>query len=391
MSLGFSALGAAAFGDTGTSPDVTVVPSGISLNVTQSSPTVPNVNSTGWGRGNWSDGRWGFALGTLAAVNGISLDIEIGDENAKTDVAIDVTGIPLASSINGVTAFTDVSLVSGSLSGLIQIGNAASQVNIELTAQSFDLSTEINSVTIEAIVNEGWGRSSWSDQVWGDAYSVLATGISLSAIIGNEDAFTDVTVEVSGQEIQSAITPVGTKADSDNEIAHSFLISTILDNVVVEANANVEIPGLSASIEISEVEAGTITEVPVTGITANILTGNVDTTANANVLLTGISTTGFIGDITPVAKYDVTGVSATFDLGALNIIGNALVTPTGIELTSITGLPNIIAWRDVNTGSTASWDTVDTGSSSSWETVNKGTDANWSELDKSKKLLEKAA
>jgi hypothetical protein len=208
-------------------------------------------------------------------------------------------------------------------------------------------------------VGAGWGREVWGSFVWGDNYSVLANGIGLTATIGNEDAFTDVTVAVSGQELQSAITAVGTSANSDNEIAHSFLLTGSLGSPVITGDALIELSGISATVSIGSVEAAPKQEVDVTGIQLTANLGNSDQIGNANISLTGIGATSAVGDIIPVSVYDATGLEATTSIGSVTVIGQAVVNPTGVTLTISTISPNIIAWAEVDTGTPVTWSEVD--------------------------------
>jgi hypothetical protein len=245
------------------------------------------------------------------------------------------------------------------------IGNYGEQNNATVSVSGVSASTNTGQATIDPtyLVGEGWGRDTWGNWAWGVNYSVIAAGpngISASIVTGNEDAFTDITVEVqTAGELQTAITPVGTSANADHEIAASLLISSVQGDTTIEGTALVEPTGIPASINIGDAEAGLLLEVPVTGVALTTNIGNSDQIGTATVDVTGLALSTDIGDVDAVAKYDVTGVSATFTTGTLDITGDGLVIPTGIELTANTITPNIIAWAEVDVGTEVTWSPVD--------------------------------
>jgi hypothetical protein len=156
---------------------------------------------------------------------------------------------------------------------------------------SVAISSSIGTPTIDAEIQIGWGRVTWGNWAWGVNYSVALGGIALSTAIGNEDAFSDVVVAVSGIGLLADITPVGTSGTSDNEIAHSFLLNQNLGSVSLVGTGVVQLTGISLSSAVSAVETGTLTEVPVTGVSLQTTIGNEDITGNGLVVVTGTGST----------------------------------------------------------------------------------------------------
>lgn len=318
-----------------------------------------NVTSTSWGALEWSEGAWSEQGNTSLTASSLSATTSISGVTTEADAEVTASSLLATSSPGQVTE--DISLDLPVTGIQATITNAGAVTNIGANLTGISMTSAITGVTIDDafLIGEGWGRETWGSFVWGDNYSVLANGIGLTATIGNEDAFTDVTIAVSGIELQSAITPVGTTADSDNEIAHSFLLTASLGSSVIEATALVEPSGIAATSAVGDAVGGTIQEVPVSGIELTALTGNEDAIGDANVSVTGISATGSVGDIVPISGYDATGSEITTSVGSVTIIGESLVIPTGIELTASTGSPNIIAWQEVDTGTPVTWTEVD--------------------------------
>ena len=352
------------FENWGTLGDQTIDLSSVSLSATlsQGTVTVDAELQIGWGADSWGENAWGELSGAYVDVSGISLTTNIGTISVSGSALAEPSGIAATFDEGQITQRIDAAFTVTGIEAQALVGNSEYVSKITVSGVSAQTNTGQASIDPTFLIGEGWGRDTYGNLGWGVNYSVIgggANGISINIITGNEDAFTDVVVEVTGQELQSAITPVGTSANSDNEIAHSFLLNQNLGTVTLEGHANVDVTGISQSIEIGDAVGGTIQEVPVTGVQINTFIGNEDITGNANVPLTGIALTGSVGNIIPVSKYDATGSSATYAVGQITGVGNAVVIPTGIGLTTATGSPNIIAWAEVNTGTPVTWTEVD--------------------------------
>jgi hypothetical protein len=339
--------------------DVTLTLTSLSLTSSIDSVIITGVIEIGWGGDAWGVNAWGELSGAYVDVSGISLSSNIGSVLTQANSNINPSGIELQIAEPIVVGGTSALIEQQGLSLQTFTGNE--DVGIGATVTGSSISSSIDSVTIDPtrLIGEGWGRGFFGEWAWGVNYSVELQSISLSVVTGNEDAFTDVVIDLSGFELSADITPVGTSATSDNEIAHSFLIQTTLEDVSIVGTGLVELTGIALSTAISEVEAGTIQEVPVTGVSATLSIGNEDQSGTAVVSVTGIESTLTLGDAIAESKYEVTGISASFSLGQLNITGSAFVIPNGIGLTANTITPNIIAWAEVDVGTPVTWSPVD--------------------------------
>ena len=316
--------------------------------------------ATGWGNKTWGASDWGDLSNETVLVSSVALSASIGTSTTQANSDITVSGIAASYTLPGVVAGASADVLINGISLSTVIGNE--DVGIGATVTGSSISSSIASVTIDPtrLIGEGWGRGFFGEFAWGVNYSVELGGISLSATIGNEDAFTDVVVEVSGTALSANITPVGTSATSDNEIAHSFLINQNLGSVSLVGSGIVELTGISLSTAVSSVEAAPKIDVNVTGISAQYTIGNEDVTGNGLVELSGIGATYTIGNSTAVSGYDVSGISATYATpGNVVVTGGATVLPTGIGLTASTGGVNVIAWAEVDVGTAVTWSPVD--------------------------------
>ena len=313
----------------------------------------------GWGNKTWGASEWGDLSDETVVVSSVAAQTSVGNFVTQANADVDVTTVSATFTIQGAVAGASADVTPTGIGFNIVTGNEGIGIGVPVTGIA--ASTNITGVTIDDqfLIGAGWGRETWGSFVWGDAYSVQLQGIPLTIVTGNEDAFTDVTVAVSGQQLQIAITPVGTSANSDHEIAASLLISSNQGDVTVEGTALVEPTGISSSVEIGDAEAGLLLEVPVTGVSANLNLGNSDQIGTATVDLTGVGLSANLGSITPVSSYEPGSASATISVGQVTIEAEAVVIPTGVTLTISTISPNIIAWAEVDTGTDVTWTEVD--------------------------------
>jgi len=315
-----------------------------------------------WGNNYWGINSWGEQDDVTATVTGSSVSSSIGTSTSQANADVVATSLSLSFIIPGVVAGASAEVSPTGVSLSITPGSAVIAIGANATGSS--IFTAITGVTIDEnyLIGSGWGRDTWGNLGWGVNYSALAggvNGLSLTASIGNEDAFTDVIVGVNSVSLQTEITPVGTSGTSDNEIAHTFLIGTSLGAVSLEGTATVSLTGIGMTPAIGVAVAGLLTEVAVTGSALTLTLGDDEQTGSAVVSPTGTPLTTVLGDTVQVSKYDVTGSSLVTNIGATTITGNAIIIPTGIALTISQNTTNIIAWEEVSVGTSVTWTDVD--------------------------------
>ncbi len=316
--------------------------------------------ATGWGNKSWGASEWGDLSDETVLTSSIAISSSIGSSTTQANANVVISGITASYILPGVVAGASADVSPNGISLSTTIGTTLTNIGVPVTGSS--ASSAIASITIEPtrLIGEGWGRGYFGEWAWGVNYSVALGGIALSTAIGNEDAFSDVVVEVSGIGLSADITPVGTSGTSDNEIAHSFLLNSTLGSVSLVGTGVVQLTGISLSTAISAAEAGLKTEVPVTGVSLQTTIGNEDITGNGLVVVTGTGVTASLGNSTLVSGYDVSGISATYAApGSVVITGGATVVPTGIGLTITVANSNIIAWAEVDVGTPVIWSPVD--------------------------------
>ena len=315
--------------------------------------------ATGWGNKTWGASEWGDLSDELVVTSSVAAQTSVNSVTTEANANVFPTTLSATVTLQGAVAGASALVLPQGIGLNITTEDVSIGIGVSVTGVS--ASTDITGVTIDDqyLIGSGWGRETWGSFVWGDNYSVQLNGISLSVIVGDEDAFTDIIVAVSETTLQTSVNSVGTSANSDHEIAASLLINSITGDVAIEGNGLVELTGVSTATAIGDAEAGLLTEVQVTGVSLTTFIGDEDITGNASVTLTEVTGTVAPGQLTYIASYDVTGSSSSILNGEITITGSAVVAPTGVGLTVSTISPNIIAWAEVDTGTPVTWTPVD--------------------------------
>jgi hypothetical protein len=315
--------------------------------------------ATGWGNKTWGASEWGDLSDELVVTSSVAAQTSVNSVTTEANANVFPTTLSATVTLQGAVAGASALVLPQGIGLNITTEDVSIGIGVSVTGVS--ASTNITGVTIDDqyLIGSGWGRETWGSFVWGDNYSVQLNGISLSVIIGDEDAFTDIIVAVSETTLQTSVNSVGTSANSDHEIAASLLINSITGDVAIEGNGLVELTGVSTATAIGDAEAGLLTEIQVTGVSLTTFIGDEDITGNASVTLTEVTGTVAPGQLTYIASYDVTGSSSSILNGEITITGSAVVAPTGVGLTVSTISPNIIAWAEVDTGTPVTWTPVD--------------------------------
>jgi hypothetical protein len=315
--------------------------------------------ATGWGNKTWGASEWGDLSDELVVTSSVAAQTSVNSVTTEANANVFPTTLSATVTLQGAVAGASALVLPQGIG--LNITTEDVSIGIGVSVTSVSASTDITGVTIDDqyLIGSGWGRETWGSFVWGDNYSVQLNGISLSVIVGDEDAFTDIIVAVSETTLQTSVNSVGTSANSDHEIAASLLINSITGDVAIEGNGLVELTGVSTATAIGDAEAGLLTEIQVTGVSLTTFIGDEDITGNASVTLTEVTGTVAPGQLTYIASYDVTGSSSSILNGEITITGSAVVAPTGVGLTVSTISPNIIAWAEVDTGTPVTWTPVD--------------------------------
>ena len=322
-----------------------------------------DIESNVWGGLSWGNGVWGDQGHIDVSVTGTSLTSTIGNETVVIDHQVTAGGQQLTSSIGSAVGGSSVAVsVTGNL-GSTAVGQTL--VGIGANTSGIQMSSSIGAATVDesTLTGEGWGRAAWGEFAWGVNYSVALTGQTLTSSIGNETAFTDVTVGVTGQSLTSTQGLISLVGDFGIVVfAAEDQLDFSIGSLSFDADANVTVTSAGQLTSTAGTAVGGLkTPVDVTGIQMTSTIGTIALQQTTIEPVTGQQLASSIGTPSevPAQIIGVSGISMTSSLGEEGAVGEARVIPTGIQLTSSTGNPDITAWSEINPGVNNIWTEVD--------------------------------
>jgi len=176
--------------------------------------------ATGWGNKTWGASDWGDLSDETVSVSGISLTSSTEQSTTVANANVDVTGSQLTFTNAGAVAGASSDVLVTGIQANLSMGEEDIARGIQQDVTGSQLTTTPGAVTIDDqfLIGAGWGRDAWGSLAWGDAYSVQLNGISLTSSIGDETAFTDVVVDVTGSELTSTFASPSFSIQIDQDI-----------------------------------------------------------------------------------------------------------------------------------------------------------------------------
>ena len=299
-----------------------------------------NLTSNSWGALGWNKGTWSDQGHIDEEVTGLSASFSIGEETISTEIN---TGW-------------------GRLGWTVQPwGNNETIVDVPVTGMS--MTSSIGEETAEGEINVGWGRQAWGNSAWGEAFSVAATGQSITSTIGTAVASADFTAVVSGLQSNFTLANIALQIDGDITVTASedqldFSIGS--SSISGDANITVSSAGSITSSQGNTI-AGLKTPVDVSGIQATFTLGTFTLVQSTNESATGQQLASSIGTPAeiPSQMVGVSGQQLSSSVGSVSVTGIANIDVTGIQLTANLGSVNITPWQEVDLGVTNNWTEVD--------------------------------
>ena len=323
--------------------------------------------ATGWGRKTWGASEWGDLSDEIVSVSGISLTSSIGSEATSANADVSVTGIQITSS-QGTTVGGTSALIEnpGPVTMSIGVGSATIGIGVPVTGNVATSSIGAASVDESQLTGIGWGRKSWGNLAWGGAFSVIATGQTLTSSIGSAVGKTDVTVSVtSAGQLTSTFANPSFSIQVDQDIfvlASEDQLDFSIGTSTFDADANVTVSSAgSLTGSVGNTVAGLKTPVDVSGIQMSMTLGTFTLQQSTNEPVTGQSLTATLGQHAeiPGQIIGVSGLQIASSIGSVTATGTANIDVTGIQMTASVGNLNITAWAEVQTGVNNTWTVVD--------------------------------
>ena len=321
--------------------------------------------ATGWGRKTWGASEWGDLSDEIVSVSGISGTFSIGSVTTTANADIDVTGIQLTSSQGTTVGGTSVLIENpGPVTMSAGIGSATIGIGVPVGSVSATFSIGAATVDESQLTGIGWGRRAWGNLAWGEAYSVAATGQTLTSSIGSSVASIDVSVSVtSAGQLTSTFGSFSLQIDQDITVfAAEDQLDFTIGSLDFDADANVTVTSAgSLTSSIGTTVAGLKTPVDVTGIAATFTLGTFSLVQTTTESVTGQSATMSLGQHAeiPGQIIGVSGQQMTSSIGSVTATGTAGIDVTGIQMTASVGNVNITAWQEVDPGVNNVWTEVD--------------------------------
>ena len=321
--------------------------------------------ATGWGRKTWGASEWGDLSDEIVSVSGISGTFSIGSVTTTANADIDVTGIQLTSSQGTTVGGTSV-LIENPGPVTMSIGVGSSTIGIGVPVGSVSATFSIGTATVDEsqLTGIGWGRRAWGNLAWGEAFSVAATGQTLTSSIGAAVGKTDVSVSVtSAGQLTSTFGSFSLKIDQDITVfAAEDQLDFTIGTLEFDANADVTVTSAgSLTSSIGTTVAGLKTPVDVTGIAATFTLGTFSLVQSTTESVTGQQATMSLGQHAeiPGQIIGVSGQQISGSIGSVTATGTAGIDVTGIQMTASVGNVNITAWQEIDPGVNNVWTEVD--------------------------------
>ena len=245
--------------------------------------------------------------------------------NDLVNVNFSVTGIPVSANLGDETTAGEINEGWGRLTWSENAWGAAGT----LIATGNSLSTNLNSVTVDSEINIGWGSDTWGTETWGSSGLLVdVTGIGLTATLDSVTTKSDVDgFTVTGNEL--TITQgdaVGGTIVDVNVTGQPMTATLQYQEAIVDPTGQ----ELTANDGSAELDANTIAEVSATS--AATWNGNYawGSGAYGNEQITTLAMSMQEGDVDPAPDVALTGIEMTATLDDVVTQGNAntgVITP----------------------------------------------------------------
>ena len=318
---------------------------------------VQSPGSEYWGQSTWGSNDWGGS--------GISIDSVQGSVTTTANADVDVTGIQLTSSQGTTVGGTSVLIENpGPVTMSIGVGSTVVGIGVPVTGISATSSIGAATVDESELTGIGWGRRTWGNLSWGEAFSVAATGQTLTSSIGTAVGKTDVTVSVtSAGQLTSTFGSFSLQIDQDITVfAAEDQLDFTIGSLEFDADANVTVTSAgSLTGSMGTTIAGLKTPVDVTGIQMTSSIGNISLVQSTNEQPTGIQGTLSLGqhDEIPGQIIGQSGLQLSSSIGSVTVEGVANVQVSGIQMSASVGNVAVTPWQEVDLGVSNTWTEVD--------------------------------
>jgi len=288
------------------------------IGITLGDETTAGEINEGWGRLTWGENAWGGTGDVILSGNQINLST--GTVTFKIDSLPSATGLQLNTSVGDVYAFGLAIVFPTGQQLSISEGTADASPDALVTGEQLGIYSP-GDVSISAEINSGWGRLGWGIYDWGGeglSVTVAITGQQLNISEGNESSSANADVSVNSV-INAGWGQIawGTQNWGQGELNINLTIAE--GEVDPSPDATVTGIGMTVSLAVGTVVIGTA-NVSVTGEQLNISQGNAEGVPNTLASVTGIGLNIAVGTVFAggTSIIEVTGNLLTISLNSIN-------------------------------------------------------------------------
>jgi len=292
--------------------------------------------------------------------------------------------------------------------------------DVTVAPTGLGLTSNLNSVTVDAELNVGWGRLSWGENAWGAGGDVLLTGNQINLGIGTVTARAGAGADVTGEQLTSSLeTPTAFGLAEVFPTGEQLTLSAgtvdpapdvMLTGIGLTASAGTlegyneegwgrtywgeevwgasgfwafgNTTGIQINASVGTVDAKPVTIAEPSGIGLTVEEGIVDPSPDATVVGIGLSASVAVGTVVQgEANVTTTGNQVNITQGTAELDAVTFAEPTGQQLNI--ALNSVVAGASAEVPLTGNSLTVGLRNINvqSWQIVDTGTSVNWNEID----------
>ena len=283
-----------------------------------------------------------------------------GTWNSQNGIAPEISGLQVTSSVNSVTVDANISTSWGRSTWNSAAWNAAPSAFVTINGQQLE---------VEIDLGVGWGREEWNSGPWnspggfvlvGTGSIFPITGQSLTSNVGSIASTTGTAViTVTGSQANTAIGTTSTQGEVFQQIG-GLVANTFIGTYSIAAGGAITIvtPAFDLTSSVGNVVTGTANSIDIIGQGINITSGNVSIASGNSIEITGINANANVNSITISSSHflAITGEEMNTALATIIPDSNNFLNMTGIQA-NVTPV-DLRFWDNISDGNTEIWTNI---------------------------------
>ena len=305
-----------------------------------------------WGLLNWGQGTFGGINDATVSLTGINLQSYQGSVDAGPDANLTGEQLTLTEASVSITVDAYPIPTGEQLTGITGDPSIIGTANFSVSGQHLD--TYLDSVTVTAEINRGWGRLTWGSLPWGGEITNVTTNVTgeyLTTTLNSVDAAPDA--NLTGEQLTLTLDFVNTQADATAQVTGQYLDTPLGEvdanpdavvygevanltpgDLTITGTGNLSLNGEQLLLTQNNVEIDIAVEVLLESQTLSLtFNPNVTVTGIANVPVTGQHVDTFEGEVDVSPDAEVVGIEAALARGNISVKIDVNVAISGQNLT----------------------------------------------------------